>query len=185
MNSPGTRSCRAPSSILTPQDPSHRAGRLGGSSRPVGRKPNRRRNATRLPHAEREPLGQGRGASDALVVPFGRSSAGFAELLRDALLRSARTALSLSWGLRPPSPEAAPAASPRAALSGQVQQNFCPAALARRIHDAISADGRDRSEKGARRIAGPRRTVRTPQVRGAPYVLRSKWIGSSEWSRRE
>ncbi|MCL2726268.1 MAG: MFS transporter, partial [Polyangiaceae bacterium] len=46
--------------------------------------------------------------------------------------------------------------------------------LARRIHDAISADGRDRSEKGARRIAGPRRTVRTPQVRETPYVLCSK-----------
>jgi len=72
--------------------------------------------------------------------------------------------------------------------------------LARIIHDVISADGRGfrgafgavgppsagpQGEKGARRTAGPRRTVRTPQVRGAPYVLRSKWIGSSEWSRRE
>ena|GEM_PF-3853583 len=58
-------------------------------------------------------------------------------------------------------------------------------ALARMNHDAISADGRDRSEKGARRIAGPRRTVRTPQVRETPYALRSKRIGSSEWSRHE
>ncbi|MCL2725227.1 MAG: ribosome biogenesis GTP-binding protein YihA/YsxC [Polyangiaceae bacterium] len=72
--------------------------------------------------------------------------------------------------------------------------------LARIIHDAISADGRGfrgafgavgppsagpQGKRGARRTAGPRRTVRTPQVRGAPYDLCSKGIGSSEWSRRE
>ncbi|MCL2779175.1 MAG: hypothetical protein FWD73_14345 [Polyangiaceae bacterium] len=56
---------------------------------------------------------------------------------------------------------------------------------ARMIHDAISADGRDRSEKGARRTAEPRRTVRTSQAQGAPYALRSERIGTSEWSRRE
>gem|GEM_PF-4613380 len=50
-------------------------------------------------------------------------------------------------------------------------------ALARIIHDAIAVEGRDRSEKGARRIAGPRRTVRTPQVRETPYDLCSKGIG--------
>ena len=42
-------------------------------------------------------------------------------------------------------PEAAPAASPRAALSGQVQQNFCPAALAsirsRRLPYTLVSDG--------------------------------------------
>ena|GEM_PF-6315134 len=57
--------------------------------------------------------------------------------------------------------------------------------LARIIHDAIAVEGRDHSEKGARRTTGPRRTVCTPQVRGAPYALRSKWIGSSKRSRRE
>jgi len=86
---------------------------------------------------------------------------------------------------------------------GEQDLTSWPPRLARRIHDAISADGRrfrgafgavgppaagPQGEKVARRIAGPRRTVRTPQIRQKPYALCSKGIGSSESefdSRRE